>query len=283
MNRATVNKDIPLNINFTSDKHNNPLSHLSHLSPLHQPLPLPLPVLKLDGILNIDTVPFIWHREHHITCPINSILRISPEIMTKYIEYYDKDIQTNNLEECYIVSQETVLIDANYYVALHSFLYRILHDSKDDVLQVSKKYRINTKFNYSFVPLSDGFEEVNRSPFNKINKGSVFIHDHSFSPPGCIHFKLDHKEHHYILLFDAICTHNNKRVTVIFFIINSNLNIKLKNDIGSYVNKIIDNAIHKIIHPEPIKCFLKYLNSTKEMYSSENQLIIDKINQSTKS
>jgi hypothetical protein len=141
--------------------------------------------ININGTI-IPSIPFIWYREQESSCPIDDISIISKN---KIKEIYNIDI---NYEEIFMVTQKYLQNDNNLYICLHTLMYYMIHKNDENILTIDSNYNKNIIFEVETLILNNDFIEVNNGLKNNgKSNGCVFIHDGSFSPPGCFHFKID--------------------------------------------------------------------------------------------
>lgn len=198
-----------------------------------------LPIIKLDGELEIPPVPFIWYREQHIMCEFNKIVRINQNLMREIIKNEtNNSILNNELGECYIIHQKTVLDEVPLYASFHSFYYRCVNNMNSNILTIPRSYRKNISFSAILLPIEGN---INGTFVNKKENGSVHIHDHAFSPTGCFKFNFNSKNNY--CKFIIHCKHNDIIATCLFILTNNHSNDRcvLHDKIfNKYYNKIIE-------------------------------------------
>lgn len=144
-------------------------------------------LLQLDKTI-IPNIPFLWYREQEIICPINNIIKQS------------------NL---YIITQKHVL-NANIYICLHSLMYYVLHNNNNNIIQIPQNYNKNMNFQVKVTVLEGNLIEIpNGIKLNEFVNGTVYIHNMAFSPPGCLHFKLNSDCKKLIFNCDVVNTELN--------------------------------------------------------------------------
>lgn len=196
---------------------------------------LELPFIKLDQTI-IPSVPFLWYREEQLVCPIEHIYKN----YSKNIKYLTSGIDLQDEEEIFIVIQRNVLDNANIYVCLHSFMYYILNkDSKENILVIPSNYNLNIQFKVKTIKIKE-FIEINGGLRNgEAVTGPVYIHNCSFSPPGCFHFKIAKDQDYSIFLCHINCDELNVNSRCLFVLINDI-------DNNCDVSELIDDLIKKV-------------------------------------
>lgn len=129
---------------------------------------------KLDNTI-IPNIPFLWYRDEQILCPFNEI--------------------TVN-ENTYCITQSHVIKNANIYISLHTLMYNLLYknndNTQDKIIIIPSTFNKSMVFSIKIILLEGAIKEIqNGIKLNEFVNGSVFIHDESFSPPGCFHFKIN--------------------------------------------------------------------------------------------
>ena len=245
MVKATHNQYIDINVNLSDN--------------------ITVPIVKLGNDLEIPTIPFIWHREESLNIPIHSIIKISNATMKKIVQNHcvcegtgsiTKLIE-NNIHESYIVNQRTILEKVNYYISYHGIAYR--ENIKNDIEceYIPDKYNESIPFKSVIYPLINHdimFSPSAKSKLYEISTGGAFIHNRSFSPPGCFHFKIKESSSDYIFLVHGINTKTKKTVTVLFVMINDHyekeynkIKTEPSDSIELFTKKLVDNIITESI------------------------------------
>ena len=141
--------------------------------------------LKLNQTV-VPCVPFIWYREQELTCPFDYI---------GHLDSAKASILFNIEKDMFVIVQRNISDTNNLYLCLHTILYYELNktQTKDDLLIVANNFAMNVPFTVIMNPLNDTIlkELPNGLKNNQSVYGSVFIHNNAFSPPGCLHFKID--------------------------------------------------------------------------------------------
>ncbi len=133
--------------------------------------------IKLDQTV-IPCVPFIWYREQEIVCPINSIEKVA------------------GCEYEYVIVQRNIANDWNLYICLHSLMFHKMHmenTNQTGIITIPPHYAKSSQFCVKILPVGGSpiVEIPNGLKNNEWVNGQVYIHDMSFSPPGCLHFNVD--------------------------------------------------------------------------------------------
>jgi hypothetical protein len=188
----------------------------------------------------IPCIPFIWYREQELVCPIDYVGKMN---FLKVKELFDINNinNVNDNEEVYITIQKNI-VDGNLYVCLHSLLYYELHKSEiqNDLLILQNNYVKIIPFEvmiYPLPPQKEGESDIQEIPGGlKINQfvfGSVFIHNCAFSPPGCLHFRVNLEKQHNIFLCNIKCAQININIYSLFILFNdieeTNVDESIKN------------------------------------------------------
>lgn len=192
--------------------------------------------LKLDKSI-IPCTSFLWYREQELVCPIDFIKEITPD---KLKELYDIDV-TNNI---IVLVQRHISDTAKIYVCLHSLMYYELHkheEIKDNLLIVPHKFLKNMQFSVKIVQLNDSeIKEITRGlKLNDFATGSVFIHDCAFSPPGCLHFKVNNEKEKNEFMCYIKCEQLNINIECLFILFNDLKGTNIDNSIKEF-NKRFD-------------------------------------------
>ena len=260
MVKATHNQYIDINVNLSDNT--------------------TVPIVKLGNDLEIPTIPFVWHREESLNIPIHSIIKISNATMKKIVQNHcvceDTNSVTklieNNIHESYIVNQRTILEKVNYYISYHGIAYR--ENIQNDVMceHIPEKYNESIPFKSVIYPLINHdvmFSPSAKSTLYKISTGGAFIHNRSFSPPGCFHFKIKESSPEYIFLVHGINSRTRKTVTVLFIMINDHyeeacdkIKIDPNDSIELFAKKLVDNIIIESIRGAEKKITQKSINKT---------------------
>lgn len=191
--------------------------------------------IKLNESI-VPSIPFIWYREQELTCSIDYINIL---MFDKISKIYDLG-NTDNLDKLiYIMIQRNISETDNLYICLHSLLYYELNKNniKDDLLIIPNSFKVNLPFEVNTTMLNNTkIIELNGGlKMNGKVTGSVHIHDSSFSPPGCLHFKMDLNDEHSVLLCNIKCEIVKIDLDVLFVLFNN-----------SDVDKVISELITKI-------------------------------------
>ena len=195
--------------------------------------------IKLNDSI-IPAIPFIWYREEELICPIDHIGTLSIEQVKTLYNY---DIPTNP----YIIVQRHVKDNANLYICLHSLLFYELHkltnlDNQDIILTIQEipdHYCINIQFQVKLIPLNTS--EIKEVPgglrINEFTSGSVFIHGGAFSPPGCLHFKVNEDKETNINEFICFikCESLNIKTCCLFILFNDLNGTNIDNKVSEYI------------------------------------------------
>lgn len=160
-------------------------------------------IMKLDQT-TIPNIPFLWYRDEQILCPFDNITK-------------------NN--DRYTVTQRHVLSDANIYVCLHSLMYYTLHKEQykeeKDIIDIPDRYNKQIHFKVKITLLEGEVKEIrNGLKLNEFVTGCVFIHDKSFSPPGCLHFKVNNELEKNMVTCDVECDQLGVKEQYHFILIN---------------------------------------------------------------
>jgi hypothetical protein len=185
-------------------------------------------LVKLDNTV-IPGTPFLWYREEQLICPIEHICKK----YFKTLKYLNFKTELQDDDELFVIVQRNVLENSNIYVCLHSLLYCKLVDEKDDILVISPNFNHSVNFNISTDKLEDFTEVHGGLKKDDIISGPVCIHDCSFSPPGCFHFKLPKEQAYTIFYCSITCSQLNISLKCLFFLINDisqNCNMEIIND-----------------------------------------------------
>jgi hypothetical protein len=154
------------------------------------------------GFTDTPVIPFIWHREQDEMCPI-----VSNGIRVSLFSEIKKTYKINNNiddDEIVYVIEQNYTQKYNLYICLHSLMYYELHKNQviNSKLRVPQTYDKQMIFNVTTIPLENTklIELPNGLKTNQEVSGIVYIHDESYSPPGTLHFQLDHTQKKHILL-----------------------------------------------------------------------------------
>jgi hypothetical protein len=141
--------------------------------------------IKLGNTI-IPSIPFIWYREQEMVCPIDYVGYLSVEQVK---DLYDCEIYTAP----YVVVQRHINASATLYLCLHSLLYYTLFPTQGELLIIPRNFCRDVHFSVKLIPLNNTkiFQVRGGLITDSFVDGSVFIHDAAFSPPGCLHFKVD--------------------------------------------------------------------------------------------
>lgn len=162
--------------------------------------------IKLNDSI-IPAVPFIWYREQELICPIENITQI------------------HNIPHLpYLIIQRHVIKEANLYICLHSLLFYELHKTtiNDNPMSIPNTYNININFEVKIVPLntSEIIQVLGGLKINEYTSGSVFIHGGAFSPPGCLHFKVNEEKDKNCFICFIKCDSLKIEICCLFVLIN---------------------------------------------------------------
>lgn len=191
--------------------------------------------LKLDKTI-IPCVPFLWYREEESVCPIDLIKELSTN---RIKEIYNIELHNPN---CYVLIQRHISEKANIYVCLHSLMYYEMHKhlEKNNPLIVPDNFIHDIVFSIKIIPLND-CEIIGRPGGLRINdftNGSVFIHNRAFSPPGCLHFKVNNEKEKNEFICYIKCEKLNINMECLFILYNyikeADIEEKVKSDIARF-------------------------------------------------
>lgn len=190
--------------------------------------------LKLNDVV-IPCIPFLWYREEELICPI------------EYIGLCNKEKLGINIDDdIHLIVQRNVLENQNIYVCLHSLMYYHLHKNlikEGKIKKIPSNFNCDRNFDVKLVSINADLEEVpNGLKNNQFVSGSVFIHDAAFSPPGCLHFKVnEEQEVHKILMYIKSPILGIHETIKCFFILfndmknNKNLDQVIKDTLDNFV------------------------------------------------
>lgn len=195
--------------------------------------------IKLNDSI-IPCVPFIWYREQELTCPIDYINNVTFSKIKELYGIKNNDIEDN--ENIYVIIQRNISETDNLYICLHSVLYYELYknNARDDLLVIPDNFRINVPFEVNTVILNNTelIELGNGLKVNQMVSGSVHIHNSAFSPPGCLHFKVNLDNTHTILLCKIKCVKHNINMNALFILFNDMKNHKIEEIINEIIEKL---------------------------------------------
>lgn len=188
--------------------------------------------LKLRDTI-IPCCPFLWYREKEIVCPIEYIGICNKEKL---------DINIDN--DIYLIVQRNVLENENIYICLHSLMYYYLHKNiiKDNQIKtIPNNFNLSQNFEVKMVSINADIKSVpNGLRLDEYSKGSVYIHGGAFSPPGCLHFKVNQEQEiHKILMYIKSPELGINDPIKCFFILINDLKNNINKDVG--IQEIIDN------------------------------------------
>ena len=193
--------------------------------------------IKLNDSI-IPAIPFIWYREEEFILPIDHIGTLSIE-QVKNIYNYDISSNIN------IIVQRHVTNNANLYICLHSLLFYELHktinlDNQDTILTIHESYCINMQFQVKIMPLNtcqiiDIFEVPGGLKINEFTSGQVFIHGGAFSPPGCLHFKVNEDKDINEFICFIKCESLNIETCCLFVLFNDLNGTNIDNKVKEYI------------------------------------------------
>lgn len=198
--------------------------------------------IKLNESI-IPCIPFIWYREQELVCPIDYIGKLN---CWKIKNIFNMKDNLNNLdddEQIYTIIQRNISDSDNLYICLHSLLYYELHKSQemqDNLLIIPNNFNKNATFEVIVIPLNDSeIKEIRGGiRINNFANGSVFIHDCAFSPPGCLHFKVNLEKQCNTFLCNIKCQSLNININSLFILFNdlreTNIENEIKNLIASF-------------------------------------------------
>lgn len=152
------------------------------------------PLVQLNNTV-IPGIPFLWYREQELVCPI---------------DYIGK---TNLHDVDFVIVQRNISDTGNLYICLHSLMYCKLHQTQNDGPSViPRNFNRNINFEVMIIPLNCcEIKEIPRGlQINKFTSGNVFIHDCAFSPPGCLHFKVNNEK----VMNEFICVVKNNELQI---------------------------------------------------------------------
>ena len=101
----------------------------------------------------------------------------------------------------------------------------------------------NIPFSVKIVPLNDSeiIERPGGLKINNFTNGSVFIHNRAFSPPGCLHFKVNNDKVKNEFMCYIVCEQLNINVECVIILFNNLKEIDIedlvKNDIIKFDDK----------------------------------------------
>ena len=200
--------------------------------------------LKLDQSI-IPCVPFIWYREQELVCPIDHVCKLNFHKI-KEIFNIKENININD-EEIYTIVQRNISDSNRLYVCLHSLLYYELHKSQeiiDDLLIIQNNFMKNIVFEVMLIPLDES--EIKEIPgglkINKFATGSVFIHDCAFSPPGCLHFKVNLEKQYNAFISHIKCPSLNIDTHSLFILFNDFKEMNIENEVKDIIAKLISDV-----------------------------------------
>jgi len=189
-------------------------------------------LIKLGQTI-IPSVPFIWYREDEMVCPIDYVGQLTIS-QTKTL--YDCEIYTAP----YYVVQRHVKDSANLYICLHSLMYYTLFPTQEKVLVIPNNFCRDVRFSVEIVPLGEtvicelrGGLKVGESV-----SGSVFIHDAAFSPPGCLHFKVDNSREKSEFVCVLKCRDLDIHMACLFVLFNDLAGIS--------IDRLVEESLEKI-------------------------------------
>ncbi len=188
----------------------------------------------------IPTIPFIWYREEHIYCPVECAINVSRDLMKNIVSYYCKyDNIKLPMGDYFVIVQRNVLKNVNLYISYHGYAYG--KEQKNLIIPInfnrcytfiSNNYKTSIGGDLKFIPGTNSLKE------NEFVQGSVHIHDHSFSPPGHFHFRIDENSDFICMLSMGICKEIQCTCVCLFIIIND-FDSSCKN-VDDIINKILN-------------------------------------------
>jgi len=193
----------------------------------------------------VPCIPFIWYREQELVCTIDCV---GKKNFSKIKEIFNIKENINDIgddQEIYITIQRNI-IDGNLYVCLHSLLYYELHKSleiQNGLLVLPGNFFKFMPFEVMIISLSGS--EIQEIPgglkINQFVSGNVFIHNCAFSPPGCLHFRVNLEKQHNIFLCHIKCAQLNINIHSLFILFNNLKEANMNN-----VDDDIKNMIMKV-------------------------------------
>lgn len=197
-------------------------------------------LIKLNNSI-IPSIPFLWYREEQLVCPIDFIGKYKMDNLKK-LDNENLDMFDDN-EFIYVIIQRDILSDSNIYLCLHSFLfYNLNKDNENNILVIPDNFFRNIIFDVKTIQLAieNKIIEIRCGlKINEFTKGSVFIHNSSFSPVGCLHFKVHKNTKKNVLFCEIKCNEINVNIKCLFVLMND-LNGTLENDIIDKILKEIN-------------------------------------------
>lgn len=194
----------------------------------------------------IPCIPFIWYREQELVCTIDYIGKRSFSKIKELFNIKENVTDISNIneeEEIYIVIQRNI-VDGNLYVCLHSLLYYELHKSEiqNDLLILQNNFIKIMPFEVMIIPLDES--EMQEIPgglkINQFTFGNVFIHNCAFSPPGCLHFKVNLEKQSNMFLCNIKCAQLNINIYSLFILFNNLKEIKETN-LDESIKNMVEN------------------------------------------
>ncbi|QKF94349.1 hypothetical protein QKU48_gp0891 [Fadolivirus algeromassiliense] len=193
--------------------------------------------LKLDKTI-IPCVPFLWYREGESVCPIDLIKEVTGN---KIKELYNIETTKQNV---YVLIQRHISERENIYLCLHSLMYYEMHKTteiKDNLLIVPDRFIHDLRFSVKTIPLNG--TEIKERPgglrIGEFTTGCVFIYNTAFSPPGCLHFKVNNDAEKSEFLCHIKCEQLNIDIECLFILFNylkeENIEDLVKNEIAKFV------------------------------------------------
>ena len=169
--------------------------------------------LKLNETI-VPCVPFIWYREQEFVCPFDYITELN-NIKAKELFNIDHDM--------FVIVQRNISDTNNLYICLHTVLYYELHKNniQDNLLTVPNNFAINISFEVQTIPIDAELNELHNGLKNNQSAiGHVHIHNNAFSPPGCLHFKINLDKKSHMFFCNIKCTQLNINMNCLFVLFN---------------------------------------------------------------
>jgi hypothetical protein len=219
--------------------------------------------------LVVPAIPFVWYREEEMVCPIewigfermDQIIRAFPFVGT------DANFGADCRTTC-IVVQRNIWPNSNLYVCCHSAMYA-MYASRASLMGDGMVLAIDPRFNHSeffeiyttcgvesdLIPQSGGLVSAG------VARGSVFIHDAAFSPPGHLHFKINPEAQVVELACRIVSKSSGIDMVCIFVLFNdhsTNMNtngVTLDNIIKEYIaTKLVNTNFNRDVDRD---CFAR--------------------------
>lgn len=204
-------------------------------------------MIQLDKTI-IPNIPFIWYREQELVCPIDYFRKINNDHIDQSQPLKREDRNNLKNENCeiqgadHIIIQRNISESNNLYICLHSLMYYELHkENPSELMIIPNNYAKNMAFEVKIIPVNDcEIKEISRGlKTNQFVSGNVYIHNSAFSPPGCLHFKVNNERE----VNEFICIVRNEilgiNMSIFFVLFNDLKGMNIDDKVNEMIKKLI--------------------------------------------